>query len=133
MGFKNFMGKLGYKSAKEAARIVAPIAALASTAGAGGEGYLDNVAAVYNAPRQLYEFGKAFVGNEGVRDFTINRLVDLGSLVGQTAENIAERPLETALAAAGVYATVRFTPHLVKGITKAVKGIRGRTQAGTTA
>lgn len=121
MGIKNISKKIAYGAVKEAAGFVAPLAALSSTAGAGGDGYLDNLVAVYHVPEQMYQVGKAFITNQGVRDFTFQRLGDLASIVGHSAENIIKRPLETAVAAGVVYGLVRFSPHMVKGAIKLLK------------
>ncbi|MFH1840249.1 MAG: hypothetical protein ABH849_03810 [Nanoarchaeota archaeon] len=115
-----------YRTAKEITRFVAPIAALASTAGAGGDGYLDNILSVYNAPRQLWEIGEALVRNEGARDFLFERTGDLWNLLGSTVNNFVERPAETAIAAAGVYAGIRLAPMTVRGVSKAVRYFKGR-------
>ncbi len=106
--------KIAYGAIKEVAGFIAPLTALASTAGK-GEGYLDNLLAVYRVPEQVYYCGKAFVLNEGVRTFTFQRLGDLAEILGSSAKNIVERPYETATAAAFVYGLTRFSPHIVKG------------------
>ena len=116
MKIKEIPGKIAYAAVKEAASITAPLAALASTAGKGGDGYLDNLVAVYHVPEQIYHAGKAFVMNEGVRTFTFNRLGDLAQIVGNSAENIVKRPLETAVAAGIVYGAVKYSPHMIKGV-----------------
>jgi hypothetical protein len=114
----SLVSKLLYKTSKGVANFTAPLAALASTAGDGGKGYLDNLAAVYHVPLQLYHIGKAYVTNEGIRDFLNNRVSDLVSIVTNSAENIVERPVETVTAAAGVYFGVKYLPHLIKGASK---------------
>lgn len=121
MGIKNIPKKIAYGTVKEIAAFMAPLTALSSTAGK-GDGYLDNIVAAYHVPEQIYQVGKAFITNQGVRDFTFQRLGDLAAIVGSSAKNIVEKPYETALAAGIVYGLTRFSPHIIKGGTSLFKG-----------
>jgi hypothetical protein len=118
---KKIGGKILYGASKEVTRFLAPLTAIASTAGKEGNGITDNLKAVYHVPHQIYEVGKAFVQNEGIRTFFGNRANDLTEIVGDTIENCVERPLETIGVAAGVYTITRFAPQLIKGASKLFK------------
>jgi len=128
MGIKELPGKIGYRAVKEVASFIAPLTALASTAGSGGNGYLDNLTAVYHVPEQLYHTGAALVRNTGIRDFSFERLGNLGSMIADTADNVVNRPTETAIAAGIVYGLTRFLPHIVKGAFRLVRKVRGKRE-----
>ena len=130
MGIKKFLGKASYGATKEAARFAAPLTALSSTAGAGGDGYLDNFLAVYHVPKQLFEVGKAYITNEGVRTFTGERLGDLSQLAWNSIKNIVERPTETITAAGIVYLATRFSPAMAKGAFNLFRKNRKRKDKG---
>lgn len=131
MTVKNALKKAGYWLSKEVASIVAPLAAVSSTASSGGDGYLDNFLAVYHVPNQLYQISKAYVVNEGIRDFTSSRFGELSDIVLNAAENIVKRPVETLTAAGIVMLGTKYLPHMIKGasiLTKKFKERKSRKQ-----
>lgn len=115
MKIKEISGKLAYGTIKEIATFVAPLTALSSTAATNGKDYLDHFVATYHVPEQVYQIGKAFAKNEGIRDFTFKRLNDLATIVSNATKNIVENPVETAVAAGIVYCLTRFSPYIIKG------------------
>ncbi|MFH1916618.1 MAG: hypothetical protein ABIJ21_05105 [Nanoarchaeota archaeon] len=121
MTLTDIVKKIGYNASKEAAHIVAPLAAVSSMAGKGGAGILDNIAAIYHVPVQVYHVAKAYITNEGIRTFTFERIGELADIVGNAAKNLVERPAETIGVAAGVYALIRSTPQILKYIGKRKK------------
>jgi hypothetical protein len=114
----NLLGKIGYKISKETAGFLAPLAAVSSTAGKGGDGIADNLAAIYHVPKAVYGIGKAIVMDEGIRSTGFKLMGDLVDIVGTGAQNLVERPIETLGTAAGVWAGTRYAPHMVKGVGK---------------
>lgn len=68
MKVKEIPRKIAYGTAKQAASWVAPLVALSSIAGKGGDGYLDNVIASFEVPKQILKVGYAVTINKGSRD-----------------------------------------------------------------
>jgi hypothetical protein len=126
MKLYDIVKKAGYETTKQVAQFVAPLAAVSSMAGKGGNGVLDNLVAIYHVPAQLFYTGKAFITNEGVRDFTLNRLGEVLSIIGSAAKNIVERPIETFGVAATVYVAVKYSPQIVKYISTKLKQRKGK-------
>ena len=118
MTLTDIVKNIGYHASKEAALIVAPLAAVSSMAGKGGDGILDNIAAIYHVPAQIGYFLWANITNQGMRDYNIARGGELADIVVNSLKNLIQRPAETIGVAAGVYALIRFTPQLLKYIGK---------------
>ncbi len=72
----------------------------------------------FQVGKTLYESVSAYAANTGVRDFVNGTMGDLLRVVGNTAENIYEHPLETAGIVAGTYLIGKTTKYAIKTIRK---------------
>ncbi len=114
---------IGHKTTKEVCKFLAPLTAISSMAGSGGDGILDNITAVYHVPETIGRIGHGVITDAGMRTVGLDVMGDLSDIVQNGAINLAERPVETIGTAAGVYAGTRFLPELTKYVAKpAVKG-----------
>lgn len=93
------------------------ISAIASTANDGN--YLSKVIYGLSAPvRVVFDSGMNYLTNEGIRDaFNVGAL-DIMAGLGNVAENITEKPLETGLAALTTFGICKSLPLLSKKIRK---------------
>ena len=77
----SLLGKLGYNISKGVCNFLAPLTAVSSMAGEGGDGVMDNLAAIYHAPKTIYEVGKAFALDEGIRSTGFKVMQELSEVV----------------------------------------------------
>lgn len=111
---KDLTLKVFYGLSKEIFDFIAPLAALSSMAGKGGDGLVDNLISVYHVPKTICYSIYALAKNEGVRDFAMNNIKELSDILFHTGKNLIERPAETILIAGGVYLGTKYFPYVVR-------------------
>jgi hypothetical protein len=116
----SLLGKIGYNISKGVCSFVAPLAAVSSMAGKGGDGIWDNLLATYHAPKML---GTAAIElareSMGFRD-----LEEAVEVIRYAGQNLIERPVETVVTAAGVWGATKYAPQGINLARKAVSKIR---------
>lgn len=100
---------------------IAPITGALSVGANPDYGFLGKVFnGSYEAGKAIYNGISAYATNQGIRDFTRDTFAGVGELLANSAENIIDKPLETAVVALTSYG-------LMKGLQYLGKSVRERT------
>lgn len=70
----------------------------------------------YQTAKVIYDSVSGYATNEGIRDFINGKMGELVHIIGNTAQNITEKPIESLATVAGAYVLGKATKYVIKAI-----------------
>ena len=70
----------------------------------------------YETSKVIVDTVASYAGNVGIRDFVNGKMGELFYIIGSTAQNVTEKPLETLATVAGTYILGKVAKYAIKAV-----------------